>query len=256
MKIEKIIKLKDGKYKVIIDSEEIIMHEEVILENKLLYKKYIDQHIYNNIIEQTKYYMFYNKALKYCLKKRRSENQTKQYLIKLDLNTKDIEKIIDKLKLTNILNDREYCRAYINDKIYLSKNGINKIRIDLLNEGILPQLIEQELNNIDFSLLNNKLERLIKKKIKLNTKYSNYVLKSKILIEMLNLGYDKEEIVKLIDDNLVENNNILEKEFNKIYNNLSRKYSGEETYEKLKQKLLYKGFKISDINDLIRKKQK
>ena len=251
MKIDKIQKLKNNKYKIIIDDEAIVTFDNVILEQNLLYKKNIDKDLYEKIINDTEYYNIYDKAFKYSLRKRRSEKEIKIYLINLNIEDHIIDKIILQLKKINLINDIEYCRAFINDRVYLSKNGIDKIKYDLLNQNISIDIIDKELDNIDKDIFYNRLEKMIQKKIKTNTKYSNYKLKQKILNDMLNLGYNKELILEIIETNIENNFSILEKEYNKLYNNLIKKYTEKETLIKVKQKLLYKGFNIDDINKLI-----
>ena len=249
MNIKKIIKLKNNKYKIVFDDHEITTYDNVILDNNLLYKKNIDKENYDKIIKDTNYYDIYNKCVKSILKKRKSEKEIKEYLDKFNIDNKD--KIISKLKEINLINDRDFTRAYINDKIYLSKCGINKIKNDLINLGIDIIIINEELSNIDKSIFQDLLEKQVLKKIKNNTKYSNYQLKQKILNEMINLGYEKEDILSIIDVNIISDNEILEKEFNKIYNKLKTKYSGYELNQKIKQKLTIKGFKVDDINKKI-----
>ena len=73
MEINKIVKLKNNKYKIYIGSEVITTYDNVILENNLLYKKSIDDKLYNKILNDTNYFDIYNKIVKYILKKRRSE---------------------------------------------------------------------------------------------------------------------------------------------------------------------------------------
>lgn len=253
MQINKIVKLKDNKYKLFIDNEIIITYDNVILENDLLYKKNIDDILYKKILIDTNFFDVYNKVVKYILKRRRSEKQVKEYLNKFDINNK--EKIIFKLKNINLIDDKEYCRAYINDKIYLSKDGINKIKKDLIKENIPVELIEEELKNIDYIIFDDRLEKLIKKKINNNKKYSNTYLKQKIINEMINLGYAKDKIINIIEKNIESDDQILNKEFDKIYNKLKLKYSTFELENKIKQKLIQKGFCISDINTLLQKKE-
>jgi len=254
MQINKIIKMKDNKYKVIIDGESIVTYDNVILENELLYKKSIDNNLYKKILLDTSYYDIYNKTVKYILKRRRSEKEIRKYLNKFDINNNDVESIIVKLKDIRLIDDREYCKAYINDKLYLSKEGINKIKEDLIGEDISIEIIEEELNNIEEYLFNERLEKLIIKKINSNKKYSNSYLKQKILSEMFNLGYDKEIILNILESNLNSDDNILEQEFNKVYDKLKVKYSGYELENKVKQKLIQKGFSVGDINRLLQEK--
>lgn len=254
MQINKIVKMKDNKYKIYIDGESIITYDNVILDNELLYKKSIDNNLYKKILLDTSYYDIYNKVVKYILKRRRSEKEIRRYLNKFDISNNDIESIISKLKDIRLINDREYCKAYINDKLYLSKEGINKIKEDLIKEDISIEIIEEELNNIDKELFNERLEKLIIKKINCNKKYSNSYLKQKIVSEMIGLGYNKDIILCILENNLKSDNNILEHDFNKVYDKLKSKYNGYELENKVKQKLIQKGFSVGEINMLLQNK--
>ena len=253
VKIDKLVKMKNNKYKIYIDGEYFITYDDVILDNGLLYKKEIDKEVYNKIINDVIFYDIYNKVLKYCLKKIRSEKEVVDYLNKFNLSEDNINKIILKLKNIGIINDIHYARAYINDKIYLNKMGINKIRVDLLEQNIPIDVIEEELKNIDQNFIDNTLEKLILKRINTNHKYSKNLLRQKILSEMINLGYSKESIIEIIDNNLSEDDYIMNKEFDKIYNKLKKKYNGEELNIKIKQKMISKGFSIDKINELVQK---
>ena len=251
MYINKIIKLKNNKYKIFIDNDYLITYDSVILENNLLYKKHIDKELYKKIIFDTKYYDVYNSTIKYLLKKRRSEKEVIIYLDKFDINDSQKDSLITKLKQINLINDNEYCRAYINDKIYLGKVGINKIKRDLLNQNISLDIINQNISSIDDNIMKENLEKLIQKKIKTNNKYSNSYLKQKILNEMTSIGYSREDVIFIINKYLVPDDNLLEKEFNKLYNKLLSRYSEGDLLLKIKQKLIQKGFNKEDINKII-----
>jgi len=253
MIIKKILKLKNNKYKIIFDDDVIITYDNVILDNNLLFKKTLDKDLYNKIIKDTEYYDVYNKCVKYIMKSRKCEKQVVDFLNKFDISDLAKEKIINKLKEINLINDIEFVKAYINDKIYLSKNGINKIKKDLLSFNIDQNIIEDELNKIDKSYLYDILEKLIIKKINSNNKYSNKELRQKLLVEFTNLGYNRDDILNIIDNNISSDFDVALKEFNKQYNKLKIKYSGYELKTKLKQKMFSKGFSAEYINDLIEK---
>ena len=254
MHINKITKLKDNKYRIILEDNSLITYDNVILENDLLYKKNIDRELYKKIIKDTNYYDIYNKVVKYVMKKLRSEKEILIYLDKFEINSEDKNSIIRKLKSINLINDNDYCAAYINDKVYLGKDGINKIKKDLLNQNIPLDVIDNNISKIDNSLMNERLEKLIIKKIKLNNKYSNSYLKQKVLNDMINKGYNKEDVLLIIDKYLNEDDDILEKEITRLYNKLSVKYTGYDLLSKLKQKLIQKGFQMDKINKIIEEK--
>lgn len=254
MKIQRIVKLKNNKYKIFIDNECIVTYDNVILDNNLLFKKEIDNKLYNKLIYDTNYYDIYDRVVKYLFKKRRSKKETLLYLNKFELNNKDITKIINKLEDLKLINDLDYCKAYINDKVYLSKMGTNKIKNELLKQNIPIEIIERELKLIDKNIINERLEKIIIKKINSNKKYSNMLLKQKIINDMINLGYDKKDIEVIIDKNIKEDNEIIKKEFDKLYGKLKSKYNYENIYNIIKSKLIARGFKINQINNLIQEK--
>lgn len=254
MLIEKIEKLKNNKYNIYINGEKITTYDNVIIGNNILYKKQIDNELYQKILNETEYYSIYNKVVNYILKKRRSEKEIIQYLNKLNLTLKEADKMINKLKDINLINDREYCRAYINDKVYLSNFGINKIKNELINQDISLHIIEEELDKIDKTIFYTRLEKILTKKIKSNKKYSSSYLKQKVLNDLLKLGYEKNAIIEMINKYSIEDSSVLEYEFNKLCTKLINKYDGENLNKKIEQKLLMKGFNIHEIKKLIQKK--
>lgn len=247
MKIEKITKLKNDKYKIKFENEEITTYDEVIINNNILYKKVIDNELYKKIVNETEYYDNYNKALKYALKKVRSIYEMKEYINKMNLSNTEKNKIIDKLANLNIVNDLMFTKALINDRMILGKVGVNSIIKELNDNRIDNNIIENEISKIDLNVFDEKLEKLIKKRINSNHKYSNNHLKKRIMNEMINLGYDKESINELIDKHLNSDYEYLIKEYNKIYQKYSKKYSDSELIYKIKNSLYSKGFNYEDI---------
>lgn len=247
MHIKKITKLKNDRYKITFDSENIITYDEVIIKNNVLYKKDIDDELYDKIINDTLYYDSYNRSLKYALKKVRSINEMKEYLNKLELSDIDKERILNKLIDLNIVNDLMFTKALINDRMILGKVGVNSIIKELEDNKIDSNIIEDEISKIDSNFFDDKLEKLIIKKINSNHKYSNNHLRKKIMTDMINLGYDKDKINDYIDKNLNDDYDCLIKEYNKLYSKYSKKYKDNELVYKIKSGLYSKGFNYDDI---------
>ena len=254
MKIVKIKKLSGSKYQINLDSDVITTFDNVILKYNLLYKKTLTNDEFKKILIESNYYDIYNKALKYSTKKIRSEKEINTYLNKFDIKDSDKDKIIKKLKELNLINDRAYTKAFINDKIHLSKFGIDKIKKLLVQEGITNNIIEEEISKVDNNEIKLNLENKIKRKIENNNKYSNYELKNKLLNYFINQGYNREDILLYLEKYQKEENDILEKEFEKLYFKYKNKYDESVFKTKLKQKLYQKGFPSDKINLLIQKK--
>lgn len=250
MKIEKIKKV-GKKYKIEFDNHEnLTTYDDVILENGLLYHPEIDADVLNKIAKDHNFYDVYYKAIQYIAKRLRSEKEMITYLNKYSASEKDKQEIIDKLKELGLINDENFVKAYVSDKIHLSTSGPYKIKKELLEHDIEESIIDRELSKIDKEVLQTKMEKLIHKKVK-NSKYTGYYLKQKVTSEMNNLGYNQAEVVAIFDHIDKDDSILLQQEFDKNYKKLSNKYSGKELANKLKQKLYQKGFALSDIHRII-----
>ena len=247
MQIIKIQK-KGAKYKIYLDNEVLDTYDEIILKYNLLYKKELTDDLKAKIIEENNYYENYHKAMDFINKRLRSEYEVLNYLNKRGCH--DATSIINKLKSIGLINDEAFARAYVNDKINLSLDGPDKIRSNLKKLKVNIEFIDKALNSVDDSIFLEHMKKLIKKKLK-STKYTGYVLKNKITIYLINLGYNKYLINKVLDNMELDNN--IDGEIEKIYKKLSLKYQGDTLKLKLRQKLYSKGFSVEKINDFINK---
>lgn len=255
MRVQEIQKTKSGKYRIKLDDQVLVTYDDVILKNSLLYKKEIDVSIYEQMMRDHLYYDAYNKTLSYILKKNRCVKEIEIYLDNFSLNDDDKDKLITHLKEIGLLNEQNYVKAYISDSMYLKNDGPLKIKSHLLELNISDELIDNELDKIDEELIKDKATKIINKKLKSNHKYSEYQLRNKITLEMINLGYAKDLINTILERYNYDDDYFLEKEYQRLYLKLSKKYNGYELSNKIKQKLYSKGFDINKINEIISKKE-
>ena len=173
---------------------------------------------------------------------------------KLKINGVEIKKYCDYISKIKVLifspqNDVNFVKAYISDRINLSNDGPDKIRKSLLEHDISSDIIDENIDKIDNNLIKEKLSKLISKKIS-NTKYSGYVLRQKIVNDFVNLGYSRQLINEVYESINIDKNDLLKKEYDKLYKKLSIKYSGYELESKIKTKLYQKGFTMDEINNI------
>ena len=255
MKIKKIKKLSNGKYNLLMDdNSKIIAYDEVIINNNLLYNNEIDSDLLNKINNENSFYKIYNKVIKLISVRLRSEHEITDYLNNNNINENEQKKIIDLLKLNNLINDNLFVKSYIYDKVNLSNYGPNKIKRDLLNYNIDDSIINSEIENIDKNLIINKIDKLVNKKINSNNKYSNYILKQKLIIYLIDLGFDKDDIVLVLNNYDFYDDDLIYKNYDKLYKKLSQKYSDKILYQKIKEKLYRMGFSLSQIDKVINEK--
>ena len=133
MKIEKLKRLPSGKYKIFFDNDDkLITYDDVIIKNKLLYNKEVDDDVLEEVNMDTQFFNIYNKVLNYIVKRKRSIKEIREYLSKFELDKENIDTIIDTFKDNGLLNDLGFAKSFIADKIYLSNIGPNTIKDELL----------------------------------------------------------------------------------------------------------------------------
>ena len=244
MKILKYEKKKNGMYQVFFDNDnDIDISEEIILKYNLLLKKDIDNSLIDKMLEENKVYIAYNLAIKYISKKMRSRKEIREYLSKKNIDNDSINEVINILVKEKYIDDDSYARAFVNDKILLSNDGPNKIKSKLIELGINSNSINSALVLFDSDLQKEKVTKIAKKMIEVNRNKSVSLLKNKIITYLVNLGYDKSIIMSVLSTITITNNkDIAKKEYEKIYNKLSRKYSGSDLEFRVKQKMYALGF--------------
>ena len=243
MEIKKYKYLGNGRYKVFIDDENFIIYEDIILKYNILSKDTISKKDLDLYLKDNMFYEAYYKAVSYINIKLRSSKEIDKYLSK-DFSKKTVSSVIDRLTKDGYLNEDVYVEAYINDQINLKITGPFKIKTDLIKLGISDSIIDNHLDIYTKDMQYNKIKKVIEKELKLNTNKSSTMLKNKILKNLLDKGFYKEDISYLISTYDFDDSDILKKEYKKMYDKLSKKYSGKELEYKVKEKLYQKGFRV------------
>lgn len=245
MHIEKFKKDKRNLYKVYLsDNDNVLLYDDVIVKYNLLVNKDLTDELYEEIIQYNNFLDGYYKAIKYINTKLRTELEIRKYLDKLCISKKNIDKLIDKLYDDNYLNKDRYLVAYINDQYNLSNNGPLKIMKDLVCLGYSESDISEYLYKYNW---NDRIDSIIEKKIRLNHRLSINSLKTKIINDIMKLGYEKEIILEKLCYVDINDDDILFKELSKIKKKYSSKYNGNELEYKVINYLYKKGFNIEDI---------
>lgn len=247
-------KLKTNLYEITIkdglNKEKIELYDDIILKYDLLIDKTLTKTKLNTIIKENEITKSYFEALKYISRKMRTEKEIKEFLKKKEYSEYSIQKSIDRLKREGYLNQEIYISSYINDALQLSNDGPIKIKNSLMKLGIKESLIDESLGKIKRDIFINRMIKIIEKKKKLN-KDSKIIFKTKLKSQLFLLGYSEEMINSLIDEMEVDESANFDREANKCWEALARKYKDRELSLKFKNKMYTKGFQLDMINDFL-----
>ena len=252
MKILKFKKMTKGKYKIYFDNgSDILLFEDVILENNLLITKEITDELLKKLIKQNDQVYVYQIAIRFISIRIRSKKEVKKYLENKNISDKLINIIIDKLEKEGYINDFKFAVLYANDQMLLSNWGPYKIKQSLVKYGICNDIVNEVIKNIEQKKVEEKLSNLISKQIKIKKGSSNSI-KLKLINYFINLGYDKDMILKELSKyELTSDKNKLKKDYIKIYNKYKDKYEEDNLKYIIGQKLYSKGYTKKDISQII-----
>ena len=241
MKINKFKKVGKNKYKIIFDNTDLTLYEDVILKYDLLIKKEVDLDLIDKIIEENKYEDAFETSVGYIEIKMRNRKEIIDYLHKKEFNEKHINYALDKLDKLNLLNDKKYIEAFINDKVNLTLDGPFKIKKALLDFDLNENDIDNYLNTFDSDIWQEKLNKIINKKKSLMKNKSYTMFINKLKLDLYNMGYDKYMIDELLS-NIEYSSDALSRDFDKA----NRKFKGDKN--KIISSLLRKGYGYDEIN--------
>lgn len=251
MKINKFKKMGTNKYKLFFDNDSIVVYEDVIIKYNLLYKKEIDSDLLLKINEDNYKASIYDTALKYIGIRMRSKKELEDYLVKKKFDAKDINDTIDKLLYQGLLNDAQFCKSYVYDKIHLTNSGLDKIKAELIKLGIDEDTINSTFETVDKDILDNKLNKIINKEVKANSKLPVNKMRNKIINKCINLGYELARINEILENSVLVSTSNIDDDYNKLYTKYSNKYDEYKLNSVLKSKLYQKGYTFEEINKVV-----
>lgn len=253
MKILKYRKEKLNEYTIITDNGEYKLYDDIIIKYQLLLKKSISKEELEKILKENNSLKAYYVSLKLISVRLRTERELATILEKKGFFKEEIEYAIKRLDKENYLCHKTYIEAYIHDRLLLYLEGQNKISSDLKKLGFKMEEIDPFLEKIDKQIFINKIEKYIEKKLKVNRK-SALEFRRKTLIELVNKGFNKEDITKVLDrTEILENTLEIENLINKLYKKYNLKYDRNTTILKIKNYMYQKGYQNIQVEEYLKK---
>ena len=255
MKITKIEKKKRLYLLELDDSEKLYITEDTIVRFMLSKGMEITEQELSEIQHYAQFSYGKNLALYHLSFKQRTEKEVKDYLTQHDIQPEIISQVLDNLKKDNWINDREYAHSFIQSNLLTGDKGAFVLTQKLSQKGISSNIIEEELNQFDFTELTDKVaEKLLKKH---QGKLPSKALQDKILQSLINKGFSYSQAKTAyqhleIEEDQENQQELLYKELDKQYRKYSKKYDGYDLKQRLAQALARKGYDFSDITSALK----
>ena len=95
---------------------------------------------------------FYNKALKFLSYRPRSEKEIRGKLKRKKASEEIINKIIQRLKENNFINDEEFVKWWIEQRTTFKPRSLKLIKIELRQKGVDKELIEETIDRLSSTI--------------------------------------------------------------------------------------------------------
>lgn len=252
-KVIKKIKIKKKAIAIIFsDGEKIEISEEAYSSNYLYVGKKLSSKDIDTLNKITSVKKLSQYALTILSKRHYTEWKMREKLYAKGGTKEDVDYVISRLKELDLLNDKEFIEDYLG---YAEEKriGKNKIKQELLKKGIFAEEIEK----IRFNSL-SELKKAINLIPTLEKKYDKYSYQQKrqhVYTALINRGFDPDIANEALGhmSNKVDKDekNKLKNDYTKIVNRFKKKYDGYELREKVMRALIAKGYKYSDVAQII-----
>lgn len=126
----------DGKFKFALSEEEMV-------KNRLEIGKEVEKTEIKGLKEVDERSKVYNKALEYLSRRSHSEYELKEKLRRKKLRGDLIDDVINRLGELGYIDDKKFCREYIEGRIRSSPRGRMLLKRELLQKGVAGELIER-----------------------------------------------------------------------------------------------------------------
>jgi len=250
-------KKNTSRYNIFVQDEYSFSVSEDVLVRYQLYK---GMELTRALIEEIKASESWNKAysdaLFYLNFRMRTEKEMRTYLRKKEAAPHIIDKVIEKLRKENFLNDLEFATAFVRDRANRSSKGPKIVANELREKGVKEETIQEALREYsDEKQFQNAL-RWAEKRSARRSKESHRRTLNKIRAQLLQKGFSHDMATRVMEHvdiplDQVEEKNKLHVQGDKLYKKYARNYEGYELKQRLQAALYRRGFPSHLINEYI-----
>ena len=182
------------------DGEFVAIDYRTVLDHGLRRNDDIDENKKEQLISESEFVKAKDSSFRSLSKRPHSTLELKNKLLKKGYTKKTVERTVQNMKNGNYLNDDQFTKLFIEERVKRKKTGVNKLKAELFKRGIDRKIIEENLSDIDsetnfenaVSLAKRKSELLIRRGIEPKK------VKQKVFSFLSSRGYESEVIMKIL----------------------------------------------------------
>ncbi|EPH99565.1 regulatory protein RecX [Enterococcus faecalis 13-SD-W-01] len=241
------------------DGRKLRVSEDRLVHYRLLKGMELEPETIEEIEKNSQYDYGLQQAMNYLSYQLRSEKEIHTYLRDKEIDKNDRDRIVQRLKELDLIDDRMYGESYVRTQMRLSDKGPRKIAQALQQKGISPEKVEQALLEYPEEEQLNAAIHAAEKAVGKYRGRSHRETLQKTRQALMNKGFSSEIIQQAIDS--LESEPDEEEEYQALVtqgDKLWRKHQRlnlSKKKQKVKQSLYQKGFSLEEIQRFIDEKE-
>lgn len=258
------VRIKKGNIVLVFEKREILLDSQTYLNGYFYPGKELSKSEFSQLLEEEKLHKARRYLSALLTKGRYTYQQVYNKLkTKFSLPETKLRNLLLPYLEQNIINDKDYVFDFIQDRTQKGY-GPKAIEMQLIQKGISKDLLKEEeilsLLNDGEDKIPDLLKRIDKSKQDLILEKKKEYMRSFLLrkgfsVEVTNeaiRSYFQSREDKLVEAEEEKKSTLLKKEALKCYNSIQKKnITPAQIKEKIKRKLLQKGFRYDEINHLL-----
>lgn len=258
-----VVKISQGRgpfYKVeFSNGEKLRLSEDTVVRHRLLKGQELEEKTLNEIKQEGKEDMGYQMALNYLSYQLRTEKEIRTYLKDNEIESTDRQKIVDRLKEMDLLNDLVYSESFIRTQMRLGDKGPRVLQQKLKQKGVKDSDIQQALYLYEGDEQYQVALHTAQKALRKFHHNSQREVQQKLQQLLMTKGFSSDiskRVLAEIDFSEIEEqeNDALELRGEKLWRK-NQRFEPAKRRQKVKQSLYQKGFQLDQIDAFIRGKE-
>jgi len=182
------------------DNSRIYVDYRVVFDNGLRKNDEVTKGLSDKLLIETGKLKIKDSAFRLLSRRQHSKFELTQKLIRRGYSKEEIEPVLFQIEEKGLLDDVEFTKAYLNERLAKKRVGINKIKAELLKKGIEPKIIEKILGQADVSISEQTALDLSRKKLEvLKRKESDSSkIKQKLAAFLFTKGFETDLIRNIL----------------------------------------------------------
>ncbi len=188
-------KKRSGYYNIFVDDKYAFSVSDLQLSNFDLSigKEYSETEL-DTLVENATISKAYTRCLEYIIRRRRSEQEIRDYLKRKEFVEGAIDEVVKRLMRENYINDREFASAWIADRNLIKPRSKRVLQLELIKKGIDREIIQAAIEQQSVEDELDNLRKIAEKKL------PRMRDKNKLMSYLVGLGFGYGQVREVVDE--------------------------------------------------------